>query len=265
MSGRSVNCRYTPANRREIFNSRTEPTLLLGRLIAASPTPPRVWLNASTSTFYRHALDRPQDEFTGELGDRPHERGCHEAANLPETWRFSIDVAYRWEEALAAIPTPRTRKLRLRSSMVMSAAPGGGFSVMSRLARWGLGGPEASGRQFISWIHDLDYCRAIERLLHEPELTDETNRIVNLSAPGPLPNRDFFRILRRAWGQPFGLPAPRPALAFGALLMQTETELVLKSRWVLPTLLRRQGFRFDFPLWSDAAPNLVAAMRHHTP
>lgn len=260
LSGRSVNCRYTPENRREIYESRTTPTLLLGRLIAGSPTAPRVWLQASTSTFYRHALDRPQDEFTGELGDRPDERGTREPANLPETWSFSIDVAHRWEEALAAIPTPRTRKIRLRSSMVMSADVGGVFSVMSRLARLGLGGTQASGKQMVSWIHGDDFCRATDLLLTRPELTDATNGVVNLSSPGPLPNRDFFRILRQAWHQPIGLPAPRPALALGALAMQTETELILKSRWVLPTLLRRQGFEFSFPHWADAAKTLVAEM-----
>ena len=261
LSGRSVNCRYTPANRRQIYNSRIRPTLLLGGLIAASPTPPRLWLNASTSTFYRHALDRPQDEFTGELGDRPGERGTREPANLPETWSFSIDVAARWEEALAAIATPRTRKIRMRSSMVMSPDPGGVFAVMSALARFGLAGPQGSGRQFLSWIHGEDFCRIIDLLLTQPGIVDDTGGYVNMSAPGPLPNQDFQRILRHAWHQPVGLPAPRPALALGALAMQTETELILKSRWVLPTLLRRHGFQFRYQHWSDAAPALVEAMR----
>ena len=167
-------------------------------------------LNASTSTFYRHALDRPNDEFTGELGDRPHERGTRESATLPETWSFSIDVAARWEEALAAIPTPQTRKIRLRSSMVMSPDEGGVFSVMSKLARLGLGGSQGSGKQFVSWIHGEDLCRAVDLLLEHPEITDETEGVVNLSAPGPLPNRDFFRTLRRAWGQPIGCPLQCP-------------------------------------------------------
>ena len=261
LSGRSVNCRYTPENRREIYRSRIVPTLLLGRLIAGSPTPPKIWLNASTSTLYRHALDRPNDEFTGELGDRPHERGTREPASLPETWSFSIDVAFRWEEALAAVPTPGTRRIRLRSSMVMTPDEGGVFSVMSRLARLGLGGTQGSGKQFVSWIHGHDLCRAIDLLLTRPQMTDETHGVINLSAPGPIPNSHFFRILRRAWAQPLGLPAPRPALEIGALVLQTETELVLKSRWVLPTLLRKHGFTFDYPTWGDAAPALVAEMR----
>lgn len=261
-AGRTVNCRYTPGNRREIIDSRVQPTLLLARLIADSPTPPRVLLNASTSTFYRDARDRPQDEFTGELGDLPGERGTREPKSLPETWSFSISVAEQWERALATIPTPHTRKLRLRSSMVMSPDPGGVFRVLSRLCRLGLGGAQGPGTQFISWMHDEDYCRAVDLLLLHPEIADETAGVVNLTAPGAIQNRHFTQILRRAWGQPLGFPAPLPALLAGALLMGTETELVLKSRWVIPTLLRRHGFTFRFPLWSDAAPELVARVRN---
>ncbi len=265
LSGRTVNCRYTPENRREIIRSRVEPTLLLCRLIADSATPPRILLNASTSTFYRNARDRPQDEFTGELGDLPGERGTREPASLPETWSFSIGVAQKWEQALAAIPTPFTRKLRLRSSMVMSPDPGGVFSVLSRLCRLGLGGAQGPGTQFISWMHDEDYCRATDLLLAQPEIADKTAGVVNLTAPGAIENRHFLRILRRAWGQPLGLPAPLPALVAGALVMGTETELVLKSRWVVPTLLRQHGFQFRFPLWTEAASDLVARARAGIP
>jgi len=261
LSGRSVNCRYNAKNRQEIFDSRTKPTLLLGQLIAASPTPPKIWMNASTSTIYRNALDHPQDEFTGELGDLPDQRGTHEPANLPETWSFSIDVAHRWEEALAAIPTPQTRKIRLRSSMVMSPDAGGVFSVFSKLARLGLGGTQGTGKQFVSWMHDLDYCRATDLLLSQPEITDETNGIVNMTAPEPMPNREFMRTLRQAWNQPIGLPATRWMLEVGALAMRTETELILKSRQVTPAVLLKHGFDFTFPTWSTAAQDLVARLK----
>ena len=264
LSGRSVNCRYNAANRQAIFDSRVKPTLLLGQVIAASPTPPRLWMNASTSTFYRHALDRPQDEFTGELGDLPSERGTREPANLPETWSFSIDVASRWEQAFLSIPTPRTRKIRLRSSMVMSPDPGGVFSVLSSLARKGLGGSIGSGRQFVSWIHDLDYCRATDLLLAQPEITEETNGVVNMTAPEPLPNRDFMRVLRQAWRVPIGLPATEWMIEIGTFLMRSESELVLKSRRVVPTLLLKHGFEFAFPTWPAAAQNLAARMRATT-
>lgn len=261
LSGRSVNCRYTPANRQAIFDSRIKPTLLLGEVIAASRTPPRLWMNASTSTFYRHALDRSQDEFTGEPGDLPSERGTREPSNLPETWSFSIDVASRWEQAFLSIPTPRTRKIRLRSSMVMSPDPGGVFSVLSSLVRKGLGGAQGSGRQFVSWIHDLDYCRATDLLLAHAEIAEETGGIVNMSAPEPLPNRDFMRDLRKAWHMPIGLPAPAWMIEIGTFLMRSESELVLKSRRVAPTLLLKYGFEFAFPTWAAAARDLASRMR----
>lgn len=261
LSGRSVNCRYNPENRRQILDSRIKPTLLLGHLIAASPTPPAIWMNASTSTFYRNALDRPQGELSGELGDLPSERGTREPANQPETKSFSIDVAHQWEQALATVPTPRTRKIRLRTSLMMSPDAGGVFSVFSKLARLGLGGTQGPGTQYVSWIHDLDYCRITDLLLAQPEVADETAGVVNFTAPEPLPNRDFMRILRNAWGQPIGLPAFAWMLEIGAVAMRTETELILESRRAVPTLLLKHGFKFQFPTWLEAARDLVARSR----
>jgi uncharacterized protein (TIGR01777 family) len=263
LSGRSVNCRYNAENRREIFDSRIKPTLLLGEVIAASPTPPPIWMNASTSTFYRNAFDRPQDEFTGELGDLPSERGTREPANQPETWSFSIDVAHRWEQALASVPTPHTRKIRLRSSMTMSPDRDGVFSVLSNLVRCGLGGTQGSGRQFVSWIHELDFCRITDLLLAHPEITDETDGVINMTAPEPLPNREFMRILRQAWHAPIGLPASAWMIELGTFAMRTESELVLKSRRAFPALLLKHDYEFSFPTWSTAAPDLVARMKHH--
>jgi uncharacterized protein (TIGR01777 family) len=261
LSGRIVNCRYTPEHRQEIFDSRVKPTLLLGQLIAASPTPPRIWMNASTSTFYRDTLGEANDEFTGLLGDLPGQRGHNEPASLPETWSFSIDVAHRWEAAFASIPTPRTRKVRLRSSMVMSPDAGGVFSVLSRLVRLGLGGTQGTGEQFVSWMHGVDFCRATDLLLECPEITDATDGVVNMTAPIAEPNREFMRTLRQAWGVPVGLPAYEWMLEIGALAMQTETELILKSRRVAPGVLLKHGFVFEFPTWAEAARDLVARSR----
>lgn len=248
LSGRSVNCRYNAENRREIMDSRTQPTRLLGEVIAASPTPPRIWMNASTSTIYPAAFDVAQDEFTAEPNG---------SDDPPDPWPFSIDVARQWEQALAAVPTPRTRKIRMRLSMTMSPDRGGVFSVFSRLARLGLGGTQGPGNQYVSWIHDLDYCRIVDLLLAHPEIADETGGAVNFTAPTPLPNRDFMRILRHAVGQPIGLPAPRWMLEIGTFLMRTESELVLKSRRAVPTLLLKNGFQFQFPTWPEAAKDLV--------
>jgi uncharacterized protein (TIGR01777 family) len=249
LSGRSVNCRYDPSNRREIVASRVLPTLLIGRAIKQAKNPPKLWMNASTSTFYRDAYDRPQDELTGDLGGSE--------AGVPETWNFSIDVARLWEAAFYASNTPATRKIALRSSMTMSPDEGGVFSVLLRLVRMGLGGPEGSGKQFVSWIHELDYCRATDFLIDHEDISGP----VNLTAPNPLPNREFLRDLRRAWGIPFGLPATKWMLEIGAFFLRTETELILKSRRAVPTLLLRHGFAFEFPSWPEAANDLVARYR----
>ena len=245
LSGRSVNCRYTPANRKEIIDSRVEPTLTIGKAIAAAKNPPKVWMNASTSTFYAHTFDHPQDEFTGEPGGSE--------PNLPDTWRFSLDVAHRWEQAFYSIPTPKTRKIALRTSMTMSPDPGGVFSVLTGLVKAGLGGTQGPGTQYVSWIHDADYARAIDFLLTHQEISGP----VNITAPSPLPNRDFQRDLRQAWGMAVGLPAATWMLEIGAIFLRTETELILKSRRAVPTVLLQNGFTFDHPTWPTAAKDLV--------
>jgi len=249
LAGRSVNCRYTPANRITIKESRFQSTLALGRAIAHLVHPPRLWMNASTATIYRHALDRPMDEDTGEIGG--NEQNC------PSSWRFSIDVATNWEEAFFSTVTARTRKIALRSAMTMSPDPGGIFAELLRLVRLGLGGTAGSGAQFVSWIHEADFIRSIEYLMTHEEIKGP----VNLAAPSPLPNREFMRALRQAWGTRVGLPAPRPVLELGALFLRTETELILKSRRVVPGRLLREGFEFQFSTWPEAARNLVERWR----
>jgi uncharacterized protein len=250
LAGRSVNCRYHEENRRAIYDSRIGTTRLLNQVIATLEQPPRVWLNASTATIYRHAVDRPMDEFTGELGGGEmisrHRRA-------PETWNFSIGVAKDWEAAFFAVRTPRTRKVALRSAIVMSPIPGSAFAIYSNLVRMSLGGRQGNGRQFVSWIHQTDFARAVEFLAYHQEIEGP----VNIASPNPLPNRDFMRELRDAWGMPNGLPAPRPLLAIAAAIMRTETELVLKSRRVIPGRLLQAGFEFQFPTWPQAVEDLV--------
>ena len=246
MAGRSVNCRYTPSNRREIMSSRVDTTRLIGRAIAEARQAPKVWMNASTATIYRHAFDRPMDEATGELGG-------HEP-NVPDTWRFSIDVATSWERAFSEASTPNTRKIALRSAMIMSPDRGGIFDTLLGLVRKGLGGTAASGNQFVSWITDTDFVRAIDFLIAHPELDGP----VNISSPNPLPYRDFMRALRQAAGVKIGLPATKWMLEIGAFFMRTETELVLKSRRVIPGRLLASGFQLQFPTWPEAARELCA-------
>lgn len=251
LAGRSVNCRYNARNRQEIMDSRVDTTRLIGQAIARSSRPPRVWLNASTATIYRHALDRPMDEATGELGGSE--------PNAPDTWRFSIDVATRWEEAFFSAPAPNTRKVAMRSAMIMSPDRGGIFDTLLRLVRFGFGGRAGSGDQFVSWIHETDFVRSLEFLIAHPEL-DGT---VNLSSPHPLPNREFMRTLRRAWGTPLGLPADAWMIEAGAVFLRTESELILKSRRVIPGRLLEAGFPFIYAEWQAAAQELVDRARRH--
>lgn len=250
LAGRSVNCRYTPENRFEIYNSRIVSTQLLGEVIGSLANPPHLWLNASTATIYRHALDRPMDESHGELGG--NEKGA------PDSWNFSIRVARDWETTFFKAGTPRTRKVAMRSAITFSPIPGNAFAVLSNLARIGLGGTQGNGRQWVSWIHEEDFARAVEFLIAHEDLEGP----INLSSPNPEHNRDFMAILREAWDMPNGIPAPRPILELAAFFMRTETELVLKSRRVVSTRLVEAGFQFNFPNWPHAAQDLVQRWRN---
>lgn len=249
LAGRNVNCRYTPANRRQILESRTLSTRAVGRAIAQAAKPPLLWMNASTATIYRHALDRPMDETTGELGGQE--------SGAPSTWRFSIDVATSWEREFFAAATPGTRKIAMRSAMTMSPDRGGIFDTLLNLVRAGLGGKAASGEQFISWIHETDFVRAINFLIEHQTL----DGCINICSPYPLPNQEFMRNLRKAWGARIGLPATRWMLEMGAAFLRTETELILKSRRVVPQRLRESGFQFNFAEWPSAASDLVKRWR----
>jgi hypothetical protein len=249
LAGRSVNCRYTRKNRRAILDSRVLSTQVLHEAIATIEHPPAVWLNASTATIYRHSLDRPMDEATGELGGNE--------AGAPDTWNFSIQIAKAWENAFFSAPTPGIRKVALRSAMTFSADRGGVFDVFLNLVRRGLGGTTLPGTQFVSWIHEVDFIRSVEFLINRKELTGA----VNLASPHPLPNREFLRILREAWGARFGLPTTGWMLELGTFLLRTESELVLKSRQVVPGRLLEAGFRFQYPAWPQAAQDLVAQWR----
>jgi uncharacterized protein (TIGR01777 family) len=249
LAGRSVNCRYTAANRRSIQESRIRSTSLLNEVMASLSHAPRLWVNASTATIYRHALDRAMNETDGELGG--NEPGA------PDTWNFSIDVAKGWEEAFFSTSTPGTRKVAIRSAMTFSPDRGGVFDVFLGLVRYGLGGRQGSGTQFVSWIHEAEFGRAVAMLI----ACEEFVGVVNLASPNPLPNRDFMRALREAWGIGIGLPTPEWMLEIGTWLMRTESELVLKSRRVVPGRLLDAGFKFLFPEWPAAAGDLVSRWR----
>jgi uncharacterized protein (TIGR01777 family) len=250
LTGRSVNCRYTPENRRLIKESRVLSTRLVGRVIAAAKQPPKIWLQPSTATIYAHRFDAPNDEKTGLLESVSD-------PNLPDTWRFSIDVANSWEAAANEIATPRTRKVFLRISIVMSPDRGSAFDVLLRLVRYGLGGTVGSGHQYVSWIHDQDFVRAIRWIIEDNSIEGP----VNLAAPNPIQNADFMAALRRAWGIPLGMPASAWMLEIGSFFLRAESELVLKSRRVIPGRLMERGFAFEFPTWPEAAADLCKRWR----
>ena len=250
LAGKSVNCRYTARNREEITRSRVDSTKAVGQAIARARRPPRLWLQAATATIYAHRYDAPHDEASGILGGNEK--------RVPETWRFSINVAKAWERAFSEAPLlPLTRKVLLRSALTLSPDRGGIFDVLLGLVRHGLGGRVGDGRQYVSWIHDTDFVRAIYWLIARENLQG----VVNLASPNPLPNSDFMRLLREAWGTRVGLPASKWMLEIGTFLMRTETELVLKSRRVVPGQLLQDGFEFEFPDWKSAAHDLCRRWR----
>jgi len=243
LTGRSVNCRYNAANRREILESRVRSTRVVGEAIAGAARPPRVWLQASTATIYAHRYDAANDERTGVLGG--------DEGDVPRSWRFSIEVARAWERTFNEAVTHGTRKVALRSAMTLSPDPGGVFDALLGLVRHGLGGRAGDGRQFMSWIHYRDFVAAVGWLIDR-----DLEGVVNIAAPNPLPNAEFMRVLRHAWGTSFGLPARSWMLEIGAAFMRTETELILKSRRVVPGRLLEHGFTFKFPTWHEAATDL---------
>jgi uncharacterized protein len=262
LAGRSVNCRYNARNRQEIYASRIRPTRLIGQVIAGLENPPRVWLNASTATIYRDATpgteyDRPMDEATGEFGGY---ETISDSRPAPDTWNFSVQVGTDWENALFHAATPRTRKVALRTSIVFSPTPGSVFAIFSRLVRIGLGGTQGNGRQYVSWIHEADFVRALEFIIDHEEIEGP----VNLAAPNPLPNREFMQAIRDAWGMPNGIWAPAPIIEIGSFFMRTESELVLKSRRAVPGRLLDAGFEFEFPTWPEAAGDLVRRWRERS-
>ncbi|MEL5993476.1 TIGR01777 family oxidoreductase [Hymenobacter segetis] len=239
MAGRTVDCRYSEANKREIIASRVESTRVLGEAVAACAVPPNVWLNSSTATIYADTE-----------GDKPANT---EAAGVIGTG-FSVEVARSWEAAFDACFAPATRKVALRTSIVLGR-DGGAFPVMAKLARLGLCTPQGTGRQWVSWLHITDFCRAVEFLISQ---TEEAGAF-NVCAPNPLPNREFNALLGRQLRPLLRLPQPKWLLEIGAFFLRTETELILKSRKVYPQRLLELGFEFRYPTCGQAITDLLAS------
>ena len=249
LAGRSVSCRYTDENLRQMMDSRVDSTRAVGRALELAARPPKVWLQMSTATIYADRRDAPNDESTGIIGG--------DETGVPGYWEFSVRIAREWEAAQQEAVLPETRRVALRAAMVMSPDRGGVFDYLLWLARIGLGGPVAGGGQYISWIHAADFCRAVDLLVDRSDL----DGAFNLAAPEPLPQRALALELRRAWGRRPGLPATRGMASLGAWVLRTDTELLLKSRRVVPGRLLEAGFSFDHPTWPGAAADLVAGVR----
>ena len=240
LAGKSVNTRYTDKNRAAIFSSRLLTTGELGRAVEAVAHPPRLWLNSSTATIYRHADDRPMTDDDGQIGSG-----------------FSVNVATAWEREFFAHPRVGVRQVALRMAIVLG--DGSALTPLLALARFGLGGTQyggktRGGRQMFSWIHIDDVYRAIRFIQSDPTLDGP----VNVSSPNPVQNRELMAILRRVVGARFGLPLVRWMLELGSLAIHSESELLLKSRWVLPTRLLAEGFEFDYPDLEHAVRQITA-------
>lgn len=235
LAGKSVNCRYTEKNKKEIFDSRTNATRAIGEAIRQCSRPPSLWINASSATIYRHAEDRPQDEYSGEIHDD-----------------FSVQVCKRWEKTFYDQPAPHTRKIALR--MAINLGPGGILIPYFNLLKFGLGGKQGSGKQMYSWIHVEDTCRMIEWIWEHKNMSGT----FNCCAPNPVTNEEFMHTLRNATGNKSGFPAFTWMLRSGAALMGTETELVLKSRWVLPAKIAENGFQFKYLFLKNALEDIIS-------
>jgi len=235
LAGKSVNCRYNEKNKAEIFSSRTATTKILGEIISAANNPPKLWLNSSTATIYRHAEDRPMTESSGDIGTG-----------------FSVDVATLWEKTFFDFKLPQTRQVALRMAIVLGP-DGGVIHPFKNLVRFGLGGIQGNGRQYFSWIHIEDLFQIIQFL----QSHDDISGVINCAAPHPITNKTFMETFRQIMHRKIGLPSPKWLLEIGAALIGTETELLLKSRWVLPERLENNGYAFKYPTISAALQDIL--------
>jgi uncharacterized protein (TIGR01777 family) len=234
LTGKSVDCRYTKVNKKEILLSRIESTKILNQAVLKCANPPKHWLNSSTSTIYRFSLDKEMDEAAGEIGND-----------------FSINVALSWEKSFFKTETPNTLKTALRTSIVLGKN-GGAFIPLKTLAKIGFGGKQGKGNQFISWIHQEDFVNAIDFIIQK-----EITGVINIVSPKPITNKNFMAILRKSIGIPFGVPISELLLKIGSIIIKTESELILKSRNVIPRRLQENGFTFKYDTVEKAFENLL--------
>lgn len=235
MCGKSVDCRYTPANKKTIIESRTRTTALLGKALLQCNHPPKLWMNSSTATIYQHSLHTPMNEDTGILGNS-----------------FSENVAKAWEQTFFEHTIPNCRQVALRTSIVLGKK-GGAFPTLYKLTKMGLGGQQGNGKQKVSWIHESDFARAVDFIIQKNDI----HGAINIVAPSPVNNKLFMKKIRKIANVLIGIPQPKYLLEMGAFILQTETELILKSRNVIPSKLMQQGFHFRYGDLDIALENLI--------
>ena len=235
LTGKSVDCRYTETNKRLIYDSRLNSTKILGDVLKELNNPPKLWINAASATIYRHAMDREMDEETGEIGEG-----------------FSVDVCKQWEQTFRSIEVPKTRKVTLRIAIVLGKK-GGALAPLKRLVKVGLGGKQGAGNQFFSWLHEKDFAGIIDFIISN----DKIEGVYNATSPNPITNQQIMKELRSVLQIPFGIPMPVWLLKVGALLISTETELILKSRRVVPKKLIDSGFKFQYETIDSALADLT--------
>lgn len=236
LAGKSVDCRYNEKNKQEIFDSRTETTRILGKAIESVPNPPELWINSSTATIYRHAEDRPMTEATGDIGDG-----------------FSVEVAKAWEKSFFDFNLLQTRQVALRIAIVLGK-DGGVMTPFKNLVTFGLGGFQGPGTQMFSWIHIEDVYRIMLFIRDRKDLQG----VFNCSAPNPITNKQYMAQMREKMNRKIGLPSPRWMLEIGAVIIRTETELILKSRWVIPERLEKEGYQFKYPKIDEALADILS-------
>jgi uncharacterized protein (TIGR01777 family) len=235
LAGKSVDCRYTEKNKKEIFDSRINTTKFLGNTILKCKNPPLLWINSSTATIYRHAIDREMTETTGEIGSG-----------------FSVDVATNWEKSFFDFKLKTTRQVALRMAIVLGK-DGGVINPLKSLVKFGMGGKQGSGNQMFSWVHIEDVFNIIRFVQHNKNI----NGVINTAAPNPVTNKYLMLTFRQLVNYKIGIPLPAWLLKFGAVLIKTETELVLKSRWVVPERLLKEGFVFKYNKIEDALNEIL--------
>ena len=234
LCGKSVDCRYTEKNKALIFSSRLDSTQIIGEAILKCINPPTLWINGASATIYAHSENKRRTELSTEIGSG-----------------FSVEVCKAWENVFNEFTLPNTRKVNLRISMVMGRE-GGVFPVLMGMTAKGLGGTMGKGTQQVSWVHIDDFCNFVNRVIDR----DDVVGVYNVVAPNPITNKNMMALFRKKVHVKIGLPATEWMLKIGAILIGTETELILKSRYSYPEKALSEGFLFKYKTFQECLDNL---------